>query len=159
MYMHLKPRRVICLLVFLCIALVCYMMVDHLSTDVYTLCENVLDKSHQEVLALIHTYQGEFLKKGDDEFISFASLFGIKLLSVDLRDPSDVVFSFHAFNPEVYLQLRYCLDDQLWLQSDISLTEDADEFRIDNLGMAQLGYFFCKRIRPAWLYCELYLPT
>lgn len=157
--MHLKPRLIICLVVFLCMFLMHHMMMDYKSIDVCTQCENSLDKSYDEVLALIHTYQGKFLDKGNDEFISFAALFDIELISVDLRDPSNVFFSFHASQPEVDLQLIYCLDDHLWLQSNISLTAETNELRIDNLGITQLGYIFCKRIRRGWFYYEAFLPT
>ena len=157
--MHLKPRLIICLAVFLCMVLMYHVMMDYKSTDVYTLCENSLDKSSDELLALIRTYQGEFLKKGNDGFRSFAALFNNKLISVDLRDPSNVYFSFRSPQPEGDLQLIYCLDDHLWLESSISLTEETNELRIDNLGITQSGYIFCKRIRRGWFYFEAYLPT
>lgn len=57
---------------------------DNKATDVCAMCKNSLDKSYNEVVALIHTHQGEFLDKGNDEFKSFAALFDIELISVDL---------------------------------------------------------------------------
>lgn len=157
--MYRKARLIICLVVFLIMVLLYHVMMDNKSTDVCAMCKNSLDKSYNEVVALIHTHQGEFLNKGNDEFKSFAALFDIELISVDLRDPSDVVFSFRAPHPEVTLQLIYRSDDHLLLQSDISLTEDTNELRIDNLGIRQSGYIFAKRIRQGWFYYEAFLPT
>ena len=137
--MYRKARLIICLVVFLIMVLLYHVMMDNKSTDVCAMCKNSLDKSYNEVVALIHTHQGEFLNKGNDEFKSFAALFD-ELISVDLRGPSDAVFSFRAPHPEVTLQLIYRSDDHLLLQSDISLTEDTNELRIDNLGIRQSGY-------------------
>ena len=158
MRMHRKARLIICLVIFLIMVLLYHVMMDNKSTDVCAMCKNSLDKSYNEVVALIHTHQGEFLNKGNDEFKSFAALFD-ELISVDLRDPSDAVFSFRAPHPEVSLQLIYRSDDHLLLQSDISLTEDTNELRIDNLGITQSGYIFGKRIRQGWFYYEAFLPT
>lgn len=157
--MHRKARLIICLVVFLIMVLLYHVMMDNKSTDVCAMCKNSLDKSYNEVVALIHTHQGEFLDKGNDEFKSFAALFDIELISVDLRGPSNAVFSFRAPHPEVDLQLIYRSDDHLLLQSDISLTEDTNELRIDNLGIRQSGYIFGKRIRQGWFYYEAFLPT
>ena len=157
--MYRKARLIICLVVFLIMVLLYHVMMDNKSTDVYAMCKNSLDKSYNEVVALIHTHQGEFLNKGNDEFKSFAALFDIELISVDLRDPSEAVFSFRAPHPEASLQLIYRSDDHLLLQSDISLTEDTNELRIDNLGIRQSGYIFGKRIRQGWFYYEAFLPT
>ena len=156
--MYRKARLIICLVVFLIMVLLYHVMMDNKSTDVCAMCKNSLDKSYNEVVALIHTHQGEFLNKGNDEFKSFAALFD-ELISVDLRGPSDAVFSFRAPHPEVTLQLIYRSDDHLLLQSDISLTEDTNELRIDNLGIRQSGYIFAKRIRQGWFYYEEFLPT
>lgn len=156
--MYRKARLIICLVVFLIMVLLYHVMMDNKSTDVCAMCKNSLDKSYNEVVALIHTHQGEFLNKGNDEFKSFAALFDIELISVDLRGPSDAVFSFRAPHPEVTLQLIYRSDDHLLLQSDISLTEDTNELRIDNLGIRQSGYIFAKRIRQGWFYYEAWSP-
>ena len=82
MRMNRKARLIICLVIFLIMVLLYHVMMDNKSTDVCAMCKNSLDKSYNEVVALIHTHQGEFLNKGNDEFKSFAALFDIKLICV-----------------------------------------------------------------------------
>lgn len=123
-----------------------------------TYMEN-LNEKYDDLIVLMSAYQGEYVESNSKELKLFSALFDIKLISVDLRNPSMVVFCFDSTHPESTIELIYCLDDQIKLQSDTWLMQDTDEMRIEHLGVTKTGYIFCKRVRECWFYFESFLPT
>ncbi|MBE5787533.1 MAG: hypothetical protein E7324_08340 [Clostridiales bacterium] len=125
--------------------------------DWLAICKEKLDKNQDALLLLMAEYQGQFVDMESEAFGSFASFFDGGLTCADLRDPTKAFFSFSVLHPETSKRLLYCPDNRPQIMADLFL--EAEEVRLENLGVNQKGYIWCIRLKDGWFYWESYLPT
>ena len=128
-------------------------------TNVYPLLERNLADHDAEIIKLIQIHQGEYIDSSDKEFKQFSALFDAILVAVDLRSDDGISFSFHSIYPNTDLKLVYCKSNKIVINVSTVLSDNADELRMEHLGINGDGYIYCRRIEPCWFYYESSIPT
>lgn len=154
-------RRAIFVLLFLSVcATFCITQFDwQKNEELYVRLKENLDVHQDAMREMISVHQGHFVDKESEAFGAFAAFFDGDLLYADLRDPMQALFSFSALHPETSKRLLYCPDNRPQIMADAFLEADAEEMRIEKLGINQKGYIWCIRLMDGWFYLESYLPT
>lgn len=162
----MKPRiraDILLLAALLVVAAVVYAQVHGvINADPYASCVKTLDQSHEDLLGLMQVYRGQRLSHDTQGFGAFSALFDARVSAVDLRNPDSGVSISFATLSDVTKSLIYCTDDRCgmpWTSANTALEQDADELRLEGLGINGKGYIECRRIMPCWFYYEAYLPT
>ena len=119
-----------------------------------TKTKNELEKKQKEKRAEIYKILSD-----DEEFKQFSALFDAILVAVDLRSDDSISFYFYSIYPETDLILAYCKSNKMVIYASTVLSDNAEELRMEHLGINGDGYIYCKRIKQYWFYCELYIPT
>ena len=153
-----------CLAVAFTLLLVCtvlYVVRQYVinGTNVYPLLEKNLADRDTEIIKLIQIHQGKYIDSSDEEFKQFSALFDAILVAVDLRSDDRIFFYFYSIYPETDLILAYCKSNKMVIYASTVLSDNAEELRMEHLGINGEGYIYCKRIKQYWFYCELSIPT
>ena len=157
----MKKRRVAVALILLLVgAALCAVRQNVVnSTNVYQLLERNLADHDAEIIKLIQIHQGKYIDDSDKEFKQFSAFFDARLVSVDLRNDAEMSFSFYSIYLNANLKLAYCKSNQIVISDSAVLSDNADELRLEHLGISKDGYIYCKRIKQCWFYCEFSIPT
>ena len=128
-------------------------------TNVYPLLEKNLADHDAEIIKLIQIHQGKYIDSSDEEFKQFSALFDAILVAVDLRSDDRISFYFHSIYPNTDLKLVYCKSNKIVINASTVLSDNAEELRMEHLGINGEGYIYCKRIKQYWFYYESSIPT
>ena len=128
-------------------------------TNMYASFERSLANWEDKLLEKIQIYQGAYIDHEDEAFRKFSKFFDAKITSIDLRTASESVFTFDPGWSITSFELIYCKNRRINIGADTVFSEEMDELRLEHLGINGEGYIYCKRIKPSWIYREIFLPT